>query len=331
MYNSRQLEVLVKESWDSSIERVFERNLSFTKMLIPRIRKSTVAKNLLWKVNVGVPTGAGSYDETGSMGIYNAQGPVDITAQMDWKLNKAPVRLTGLAQAISGSSDSVVDVLARNTDEAMEELHRNMDLQCLSDGMGAINSVDPRLKTTGTDITGILAAIDDGSRVSTYANIDRGLAAFWRSFTLSNGGVNRAITENLVHQVLEEMVGIRQAHISDAWMSQQVYRQFGILLGQDRQYTINAGETPRYTGGFTSLRFAGGGVEIDMTAIPLYANNRMDFLNIKDLEYHILSDLKVQGRDAGDQDATVLVANTYTQLMHRNPWKTASIRDIDAS
>ena len=236
-----------------------------------------------------------------------------------------PVVITGLAAAISRSPSSIIDAAAENTADALAMLQKNMNRQMLSDGVGNINGADSELNSLGLDMTGILAAFDDGSAVPIYAGIDRTAATFWRSYVLANAsGLDRPITEELLHQMLNELQSIREMTVNECTTSLGVLTQLGLLLGQDRRYNVSGSETPAYAGGFQWVTFNG----LKVTGIPLYKTGRMDFWNRELMSFKVLLDFTIENRDAGDADAQKLFAKIYSQMQYKNPYHSGSLRNI---
>ncbi len=326
-FNSSQIAVLVKESFEPTFQKTFERNTFFAQFIADR-KQTLVEKDITWKAYYAGTPGAGSYAENGSIGINRTDlGPRYTTARLAWRMNAVPISITGLAQAISKSPSSVIDATAEQTADAIAELQKNMNRQCLSDGFGNINGADPTLNPYGYDMTGILAAFDDGSAIPIYAGIDRSSATFWRAFVLANAsGIDRPITEELMHQMLNELEALREATIDQITCSLSLLTQVGILLGQDRRYNIDTtgGAAPSYAGGFQSVTFNGKKI----TGIPLYKSGRMDFWSKEHLSFKVLLDFTIEARDAGDADASKMFAKIYAQLQYKNPWQSGSLRNL---
>jgi hypothetical protein len=275
-------------------------------------------KDIRWKINYAGNSSVGSYSETASFGSAGQQSYA--TALLDWKLNKAVIRVTGLAQALSEGPNSIINAITTETEQALRDLKRNMNLQLLSDGVGNLNGVNPALDATGDDLTGIQAAIDDGSSVTTYANIDRTTNAWWQSYVLSNSGVPRPLTESLMFQVSNE-IETRGGKVTHILCSPDVWTQYGLLLTQERRQP-DPGDSLK--GGFKTLDFQG----IPVVKVPSYEANRMDFIDKDQIEYLILRDFDIEPRDPGSYDAMQFFVKNYSQLKYKNPWKSGSLRDI---
>lgn len=321
MFDYAKAAVLIREYFAAPFIENLRRDATFLALMDERQIKYT-EKNKIWKVNYAGNSSVGSYAENDNLGVAGEQAYA--TAQMDWKLNKGVIRASGLSQAVGKSENSIIDVLTQETESVMKDLKRQMNLQMLSDGQGNLNGPRPDLAKNGPnkDLTGILAAIDDGSIMPNYAGIDRGANLWWRSFVLDNGGVPRPITEALMMQASNE-IKIRGGNISHILCSYNVWTQYGLLLKQERR---QATQETRLIGGFETLLFNG----MPVVAMPDYEEGRMDFLDISQFEYLILQDFAVEPRDPGQFDATQFIVKHYAELVCLDPWRAASIRDIAA-
>lgn len=316
MFDFSGLAVMVKEEFGPAFVEALRRDIVFLAMMEDR-KRDYVEKDIQWKVNYAGNDSVGSYSENDSLGTAGEQAYT--TAQLSWSLNKALIRVSGLAQAVSQSPNSIIDAMAQEMESGLKDLKRNLNLQLLSDGVGNLNGPRAELAAGGTDITGILAAIDDGSVVTTYAGIDRTANAWWRSFVVDNGGVLRPLTEELMFQVTNE-IETRGGKVTDILCSPNVWTKYGLLLKQERRQN----DARDLFGGFKSLDFNG----INVVKVPDYEEGRMDFINREDVEYMMLTDFAVEPRDPGNFDASQFFVKTYTELKYKDPWRAGSLRDI---
>lgn len=325
-FNFNDAAVMVKEEFESTFYRTFVRNNVFMELLNPT-REEYVEKDIRWKLYYSGNPAAGSYSEDGDIGINRTDlGERFTTAQLDWKLNGVPIKVSGLAQAITQSPKAIIDAVGENTEQALKQLQANMNLQLLSDGAGNLNGVNPALNA-GLDITGIQAAIDDGGDVPVYGGIDRTVDVYWQSFVLRNPlapGTPRPLTEALMHQVMNELRQVRQGRVTHILCSPNVFTQYGLLLQGDRRYPLTGGGANRYVGGFEALKFD----DVALVSVPLFEEGRMDFVDMDLLKYKILLDFTISPRDAGIRDANVMHAKTYSQFQCKNSFVMGSIRDL---
>lgn len=323
MFDYARVAVLIREMFGPAFIEAIRREIVFLNIIEPKMRLDYVEKDIQWKINYAGNSSAGSYTETGSFGTAGEQAYT--TARLDWKLNKVVVRVTGLAQRVSQSENSIIDAISQEVESGTKDLKRNMNLQLLSDGVGNINGLSPALNAggVGADLTGVLAAIDDGTDVPVYAGIDRTVNMWWRSFVLANGGVPRPLTEALMFQVQNEIES-RAGKVTHIFCSPNTWTAYGLLQEQERRQ-VNPGS--RLTGGFQTLDFNG----IPVVKVPSYAEGRMDFVDMDLMEYLVLQDFAVEPRDPGSFDAAQFFLKHYAQMKYENPWHAGSIRDIQAA
>lgn len=308
MFSTTELAVMVRENFAKDYVETIRRDTNLLGLLQPSQIK-TAEKDLRWKINYAGNASVGSYGETDAFNTPGEQ--LYATAAMDWKLNQVTIKVTGLAQAISKSENAVFEALAQETELALKDMKREIELQLLGDGTG----------NSGKDITGIEAAIDDGGAVATYAGIARGANLWWRSYVLDNGGTDRPLTEALIMQAIQEVKAIRGGKITHALCSYPVFNALAQLLVQERRQ-VNPGQS--LEGGWETINFNG----ISVTAVPDYPVKRMDLVDLSLFEYHILKEMQVEPRDPGMVDAMQFVCTHYSQLLYKDPRRSASIRDI---
>ncbi len=318
MFDYQEVATVIKEEFGPAWIETLRRDIVFFDLAYEGA-ETYEEKDIQEKINYSGNSSVGSFSENAAFGTAGEQAYT--TARWDWKLNKAVVRVSGLAQAVSKSPNSIIDAIAQETESALKDLRRNMNLQLLSDGMGNLNAVGrPELDSTGLDLTGIQAAIDDGSAVSVYGNIDRTSNTWWRSFVLDNGGVNRQLTEELMTQVTNEIT-IRGGKVTHILCSPTTWSNYGFLLKQERRQ-VNPGQT--LYGGFRTLDFQG----IPVISVPDYEENKMDFIDKENAKMKVLRDFSVEPRDPGNHDAAEFFIKTYSQFVYLNPWHAGSLRDI---
>ena len=319
MFDYAAVAELIREQFGPAFIETLRRDAFFLNLIAPKKVQYT-EKNVIWKINYAGNSSVGSYAETDLLGVAGEQAYE--TATLDWKLNKVLIRVTGLAQAVSQSQNSIINAVATETEQALRDLSRNINLQLLADGSGNLNGARPELNALGYDVTGIQAAIDYGSLVPVYAGIDRTVNAWWQSFVLANGGVPRPLTEALMFQALNE-IKIRSGKVTHILCSYNTWTAYGLLLKQERRF-VNPGQ--KLEGGWQTLEFNG----IPVVAVPDYEEGRMDFIDMDEIEYKMLKDFAVEPRDPGLTDASQFIVTHYSQFQVKNVWKMASIRDIAA-
>ena len=133
MFDFSGLAVMVKEEFGPAFVEALRRDIVFLAMMEDR-KRDYVEKDIQWKVNYAGNDSVGSYSENDSLGTAGEQAYT--TAQLAWSLNKALIRVSGLAQAVSQSPNSIIDAMAQEMESGLKDLKRNLNLQLLSDGTG---------------------------------------------------------------------------------------------------------------------------------------------------------------------------------------------------
>jgi hypothetical protein len=329
-FNYDEAAVMVKEHFEPTFYRTFVRNNVFMQLIQPQTDEY-IQKDITWKAHYASNPAAGSYAEDGDIGTNRTDLAERFeTARLRWAQNGVPIKVSGLAKAITQSPNAIIDALGENTEQALKQLQHNMNLQLLSDGAGNLNGVNPALKPGGTDITGIQAGLDDGGDVPVYAGLDRSVMTWWQAFVLRNPitpGNPRPLTEELMHQVTNELRQVRQGKVTHILCSPNVWTQFGLLLGQDRRFNFSPNQNRQpneYIGGFQALMFN----DIPVVSVPLYEEGRMDFIDIDLIRYRLLLNFTIEPRDSGNRDASTMHAKSYSQLQVLNPFMLGSLRDL---
>jgi len=132
---------------------------------------------------------------------------------------------TGTAPAGTAANDYAT---IAGTMTASLQLHMNGLL-------GVINNVNPQLA---------LNVANTGTQVRNIGNIDRSVAGneFWKSPVLSNGGVNRALTEDLWLQAEDQVREKGGAKLSNWFMNLAIGRRYHEIIRADTFFTMGRAE-----------------------------------------------------------------------------------------
>lgn len=125
-------------------------------------------------IKIAASTGGGSY--SGLDTFSTAQTSERIMASIDPKQSYRSVVISGIQQAVNAGDGKVLDLLATEMESKAADMKDDMGTQFYSDGTG----------NASKDITGLNAAVDDSTAVTTYEGISRATYTNWRSTRTSD-------------------------------------------------------------------------------------------------------------------------------------------------
>lgn len=144
------------------------------------------ASNKLWNggTDLGIPV---KYRHNSQGGSYSGLDLLSTVkentrtrAVYNIKQMYQPIVLSNIDLAMNAGDERVVSLMETEMDEAKESLKDKFCTQLYSDGTG----------NGSKDITGLFAAVDDATNVSTYAGIDRSTYTWWKAnYTASVGSL----------------------------------------------------------------------------------------------------------------------------------------------
>lgn len=301
---------LITEIYDPVFAELLQRNLFFLSRM-PAKGKS--AEKIKWRAHIGGNDSAGSYGETDDLGPAGNQSY--MIAELAWKLNKVRVEITGLAQAVSSGPGFVRNLLQNELSEALPDLQQDINSQLLSDGTG----------NGGKDVTGIYAAIDDGSVVSEYAGIDRGSQPLWCSYVNENSGTDRELTLDLMRDVMRTVESHpRNGQVTAIYCDSTLWDAYGrILIGAQETKRSYVDNIQVLAGGYRALIFEGRPV----INVPGWTAKRMDFVDERWFTYWILKNFVTEAL-AKVKDVDSFFTKHYSQFQCKDPYKQGSLRDV---
>ena len=186
------------------------------------------------------------------------------------------------------------------------------------------------------EITGLAAIISDSG---TLYNIDPAVEAEWKAEVSANGGVNRALSEGLMTQMVDRIRTRGTGQTSVIFQSLGVRRSYANLLMQTRS-TVN---TQEFTGGFKGLAFVTDGEvgeipcisDVDAPLNTQYFVDESSLTFYRDKEWDWLDrdgSMWKQVRDAnGDYDAYYARLVEYHELGCERRSANGKIVDITES
>lgn len=139
------------------------------------------------------------YAQNNSRGSFSGYDTLDIApsdeitaAEYEWKNLYVTITISDDEVDMNRGDLAVLNLLDSKMKVAQQSLSDMFAEQLWGDGTG----------NGGKDITGILAAVDDGTNVANYGGIDRTQYSFWRSQVNNNGGVDTPLTLSMVNSMI---------------------------------------------------------------------------------------------------------------------------------
>jgi hypothetical protein len=213
------------------------------------------------------------------------------------------VTMSGLEMLQNSGKEQIIDLIEGRIRVAEAQLMNRIDTDLYTDGTG----------NGGKNITGLAAAVPDAPTSGTYGGIDRATWSVWQSVAYSgvtNGGA--AVSASNIQQYMTSLAIqlVRGNDKSDLIVADNTYYSLFVNSMQAIQRVTSSTDA---TGGFASLKFAGGGTSADVVlggGIGGHATAaHMWFLNTKYLHFRPHKDrnfVPIGGeRQAVNQDAIV--------------------------
>jgi hypothetical protein len=251
-------------------------------------------KNMSWDVefkNSGEVT-----DSTLNEGadVVTYQDDDIAPAVLQWGNYSEAFALTGKARAVAataGNPSELVDLFGQKIERAVRRLCKNIGRDIYT-GTGATNYI------YGMFGGATLTSAAPLSNAGIYAGVNRATYADWQCNVQANGGVNRALTFDVMRQarraVYEKCGEMPDMIVCDA----NQHEKYGSLFGNERRYVQEVtirGQKIVLDGGYRALEFDGIPVIADVNCPA----NSMLFLNsnyIKMRQLRDTSDAINQGR-----------------------------------
>lgn len=118
-------------------------------------------------------------------------------AEFSWKYNRKFIILDNIDVLENGGDGKVVDIVDTEMKIAKQSFMDDLGTQLFSLGTEQYGT-----EPAGSGITGLRAAIDDGTAVATYGGIERTTdATWWKSQYDYNSGTDRALTVKLLQRM----------------------------------------------------------------------------------------------------------------------------------
>jgi hypothetical protein len=286
--------------------------------------KTGRGNGIRWPVRYAGNSAVGSYGEGDAAGGAGNQSAKE--AFLGWKFQKAEISIGGPSLAVGAQGGMVVDPLRFELDNGLLDMRAAINTQIMGDGTG----------NSGKDLTGLLAALAD---TGTYAGLDRGSYTWWKAYVNANGGTPRNLTEALMRDVKKTMES-RGGTLTAIYAGANQWYAYGDLLRAERRQQ----DPQTLTGGYQALDFEG----TPLIKVPGYVQTRMEFVDERLIEYHMLPVTSENTAIAGlrtvaavpgmpgfgilvlgaTKDAADFQVIHYSQLVVRNPYRMGVLKDL---
>jgi len=317
-------ELIVKLYAGPWVDALTKETFLFTRLAERGNVKTGKGNGIRWPARYAGNAQVGSYGDGDAAGGAGNQAAKE--AFLAWKFNKAEISITGPSLAVGAAGGMVVDPLRFELDNGLLDMRDAINTQIMTDGSG----------NSAKDITGLLAALADSG---TYAALDRSSYTWWKAYVSANGGTPRALTEALMRTV-KKTVEARGGVVTAIYAGADQWYAYGDLLRAERRQ-----QDPRtLTGGYQALDFEG----TPLIKVPAYPTGRMDFVDERLIEYHMLpvtsentviASLRNVVAVPGVPGFGILVLGAtkdaadfwiihYSQLVVRNPYRMGVLKDL---
>lgn len=205
------------------------------------------------------------------------------------------------------------NALTQQVNGALRRIARLMHLQIVALTKANANDMD---------------SLGDGvaQDTNTYATINRATNSFWRPYVNDNGGVNRALTETLLWDMLDTMQDVRGAIPEIVWCGTTAFHALETLLRT--VVTINNNDPNNLIAGALAIYWKG----LAFIKMPNMDTNAMYWLDFEtdggiSLYKQHEGDFIIKPEYTDSYDEKMSIAGHYN-LVVNNPWKQGALLDV---
>ncbi|HUS27600.1 MAG TPA: phage major capsid protein [Kofleriaceae bacterium] len=307
----------------------------------------TTGKNISWNARFGSAVGGARAEGAAVVTLNN---DTKVPATLEFGTYDDAFGVTGKAMAAARAAKNPEELANLFVDELGDCVER------LAKGI----AVDLYTGTGATDhIFGLVATGGGIMNTGTYAGIDRAVRTQWQGTVMENGGVNRALTFDLMREMRRRIYSASGLKPDLIVTTPELHEKYGKLFGQQRRYVQEIrlrGQTITLDGGYQMLEFDGIPVleDVDCPAENMLflntryvrvlqlpdqvdsVNNSMSMIGLAGTPEEQLGQpssklsarINPLGRD-GDSYKFQLIC--YPQLQVRRPNSCGAIIDLDAT
>jgi len=172
-------------------------------------------------------------------------------AEFNWKYNRQFIIIDHIDELENSGDGKIADLIESESKWCKMSLQDDLGTQMFSLGTG----------NSSKDITGIRAAVDDGTAVATYGGISRSTNTWWASRYDYNSGVDRALTVKLMQSMWGDCKGGLDTSDTPTLIvtTQDLFDKYASILDVTRQ----RGDEELGKAGFQNLLFNGVPLTVD--------------------------------------------------------------------
>lgn len=307
----------------------------------------TTGKNISWNARFGTAVGGARAE---GLAVATLNNDTKVPATLEFGTYDDAFGVTGKAMAAARAAKNPEELANLFVDELGDSVER------LAKGI----AIDLYTGTGATDhIMGLVTAGGGIMNTGTYAGIDRAVRTQWQGTVMANGGVDRALTFDLMREMRRRIYSASGLKPDLIVTTPELHEKYGKLFGQQRRYIQEIrlrGQTITLDGGYQMLEFDGIPVleDVDCPAEHMLflntryvrvlqladqvdsVNNSMSMVGLAGTPEEQLGQpsskltarINPLGRD-GDSYKFQLIC--YPQLQVRRPNSCGAITDLDAT
>lgn len=234
-------------------------------------------------------TAAGSY--TGYDTLSTSDNERFTKAYWDWKQNYVSITYSGLEEIENAGKEQVINLLKAKTSSAQRTLEDNLGYQLYSDGV-----TESTYGRGAKGITGLIAAVSDGTAVATYGGIERLTDATWWKASYSNWSATPITLKGIQGALGDVTIGPRRPSIMVC--GQDVFDHAWGLFQPQQRYK----EDKLADAGFLNLLVSNVPLVVDdhcaSTDMWLLATDTLDFVTATNRNFKYIPFRRPTNQDA---------------------------------
>jgi hypothetical protein len=242
-------------------------------------------------------------NSSGAIATVTADGSNTVTVA-----NPQYLQLGMQIDIIDGTTFGLATPTAKVSNRQITSITGSVVTYSGTDGTLVAGDVITRYMNANREWSGLASMV---ANTGVYQNLDPAVEPLWKSVIDSNAGTNRPLSEGLMI-LMADTIQLQGGNTTVILCGRGVRRAYYNLLVQQRQFT----NTREFAGGFTGLAFATDEGDIPVVVDNDAPDNRMYFLNEKEITLYREADWSWMNRD-GSQWARVTGFDQYEAMLYQ--------------